>query len=202
MLRRTIWLSAIVLSTAALEAQSVDTASTRPAAAATPVVRRTIATLNPFALFATYFTGDVEHLVNPSVTFGVGGSFAHFNDNTDYSDYGALEAKLRYYPSEKAPQGFAIAGTFGFATSRVTNIYVFTAQPVGTSIDTPAASTRETRATLGTELSYQWLLGPSRRFVTVVGLGVKRVLGTTDNYSDPLSLTVIPTARINIGIAF
>ena len=63
-----------------------------------PDIRKSIITLNPFAIFAEYLTGDVEVKVAPMVTVGAGGSFAGGN----FESYRALEAKVRYYPAEKA----------------------------------------------------------------------------------------------------
>lgn len=62
-------------------------------------------------------------------------------------------------------------------------------------------SERVTRPSLGTELSYQWIVGPSSRFVAVVGAGVKRMFGKEGNF-EPLDVPVLPTARANIGFAF
>jgi hypothetical protein len=57
------------------------------------------------------------------------------------------------------------------------------------------------RPSIGSELRYQWILGPSARFVVLTGLGLKRCFGDDKNV-DPLSIPIVPTARINIGIAF
>lgn len=183
-----------LFSAVSLGAQSPDTT----ARATTPPARKTVITLNPFALFATYFAGDIERTVTPTLTVGAGASYT---GTRDFNEYGALEGKMRYYPQEKPLQGFSVAGTVGISTYKPDNlVYAYDAN--GTPIyPNGSGADRRTRPTVGTELSYQWLLGPKRRFVTVVGLGVKRLLGT-EEYSDPFSSNVIPTARINIGIAF
>ncbi|MBC7843044.1 MAG: hypothetical protein H7099_12060 [Gemmatimonadaceae bacterium] len=178
----------------ALGAQAPDSATP----ALKPVVRKTVLTFNPIAIVAGYFGGDVETAVSSTTTFGVGASYAGFDN---FNDYGALEAKVRYYPQERALYGFSVAGNLGMATYREDGpYYVYDANgnPVYSG---GATGTRRTRATVGTELSYQWLLGPKRRFVTVVGVGVKRFFGAED-YSSPFDANVIPTARINIGFAF
>ncbi len=153
-----------------------------------PDIRKGVFTFNPFALFAEYVAGDLE--VKAASTVTVGGGFSVVGID-DYNNYRALEAKVRYYPAEKALQGFSVAGTAGFAT--------------GSDLDysTPNGPTRRrvTRPTIGTELSYQWIIGPSSRFVAVTGLGLKRFLGDESN-ADPLNVPILPTARINIGIAF
>lgn len=163
-----------------------------------PPTRKTVVTFNPIAIVAGYVGGDVETAVAPTMTLGIGASYAGFDN---FNDYGALEAKVRYYPQERALYGFSVAGNLGMATYRQDGPY-YTYDVEGNPIyDTGVPRNRRTRATVGTELSYQWLLGPKRRFVTVIGVGVKRFLGAED-YSDPFDSNIIPTARINIGFAF
>jgi hypothetical protein len=177
-----------------------------PAQSATPNVapaastaRRTVFTINPFAVFGEYFAGDVETRLSKAFTLGPGFSFT---TALDRSTYFAVEAKARYYPAESALEGLAVAATVGVATaSRDDNIFYaddfIEFQPNG-----PAARrSRVTKPTFGTELSYQWIVGPSRRFVTVLGVGVKRFIGDV-GFVDPISQQLIPTARVNIGYAF
>ncbi len=179
-----------------LRAQSADTTS--HAAKAPP--RHTVVTLNPFAVIAAYFTADIEHAVSRSVSVGAAGSLA---GNGDFNHYGSLEANVRYYPNEKVLQGFSIGATIGFATAR-SEYYVYGTPQSGSQtivIGPGTSQERVTRATAGTELSYQWLLGPRHRFVIVLGGGVKRAFGE-QRYIDPFNSSVIPTARVNIGFAF
>ena len=177
---------------ATLQAQAVDSLGTSVKKAPP---RRTVITFNPFAALAEYFAGDVETKVSPTVSLGVGFSTTGIED---YNNYTALEAKVRYYPAEEALKGFSVAGTVGVATARTEAGRFQTCGSFGCS---PAASERATRGTIGTELSYQWLLGPTDRFVTVIGLGVKRFLGKEGEF-DPINIPILPTARINIGFAF
>jgi len=153
-----------------------------------PAIRKGVVTFNPFAIFAEYVAGDVEVKASPSWTLGAGASWAGISD---FNGYRALEAKARYYPGEKALQGFAVAATAGFGSVN-DDIY--------SSYGLRIATRRTTRPSIGTELSYQWIIGPSSRFVAVTGLGLKRFLG--DEGSDPISVPILPTARINIGFAF
>ena len=102
-------LAALTLCVAsALHAQATDT-TTR---STTPKPRKTIVSINPFAVFALYFAGDVETVVSPTATVGAGISHSRVDD---YNKSTALEVKARYYPSEKALEGFSIAATAGFA---------------------------------------------------------------------------------------
>lgn len=179
----------------ALRAQSPDST----ARSTKPPTRKTVVTFNPIAIVAGYFGGDVETAVTPTVTLGAGASYAGFDN---FNDYGALEGKIRYYPQERALYGFSVAGNLGLATYRPDGPYYASYDATGTLIlPTDGSGDRRTRATVGTELSYQWLLGPKRRFATVIGVGVKRFLGAED-YGDPFDSNIIPTARINIGFAF
>ena len=195
MLQRSLVISAALCCSTALRAQSTDTTLH----SATPPARHTVVTLNPFAVIAAYFTADIEHAVSRSVTVGAAGSLA---GNDDFNHYGSLEGNVRYYPNEKVLQGFSIGGTLGFATARSDYVY---ATPGGTGqtifIGPGSSQERITRATAGTELSYQWLLGPRHRFVIVLGGGVKRAFGE-QRFIDPFNSAVIPTARVNIGVAF
>ena len=199
MLQRSFVVSVALCSATVLGAQSADTAPH----AASPPARRTVVTLNPFAVIAAFFTADIERAVSRSVSVGAAGSLA---GNGDFNHYGSLEANVRYYPNEKVLQGFSIGATIGLATARSDNGYTtlnYTNQD-GSQTTVFASGTspeRITRATAGTELSYQWLLGPRHRFVIVLGGGVKRAFGE-QRYIDPFNSSVIPTARVNIGFAF
>lgn len=171
-------------------------------ATATAPVRKTAITLSPIALVAGFLTGDVETRIAPSVTFGVGGSASLIDE---YKGYRSLDVKIRYYPNERLLEGFAVAGSLGVASARE-QLSSYTATTITTTTTTfiaPSAPSyqRETRATFGTELSYQWLLGPRKQFVSVIGFGVKRVLGA-DAYVEPISSRFLPTARANIGFTF
>lgn len=191
---RHLWaVIAALLCALSTRAQAQDTTAPAPSHR----TRKTAVTLNPFALFATYFAGDIETTVKPMLTLGVGGSY---NGVSDYNNYRSFEAKVRYYPQETALVGFSIAGTVGVASARDNGYVVYDATG-RVILGSASGQNRTTRATVGTELSYQWILGPSRRFVAVGGVGVKRLLGSR-GYADPIDSEVLPTARISIGIAF
>ena len=192
---RRLWaVIAALLCALSTRAQAQDTT----APASSHRTRKTAVTLNPFALFATYFAGDIETTVKPMLTLGVGGSY---NGVSDYNNYRSFEAKVRYYPQETALVGFSIAGTVGVASARDNGYVAYDATGQQVTFGPASGQNRTTRATVGTELSYQWILGPSRRFVAVGGVGVKRLLGSR-GYADPIDSEVLPTARISIGIAF
>ncbi len=175
-----------------LGAQTAD--STR--AAATVPAPKTILSLNPILLLVPILTGDFERVVSPTVTLGVGGTIS---GNNEWNHYTALEAKVRFYFAETAPTGFSLAGTIGMASASQT-----VASYIGYVDSTYTSSyfrERSTKATVGTELSYQWLLGPKKQFAIVLGAGVKRFLGG-GSYAFPISNDVMPTARLSVGVAF
>jgi len=162
-----------------------------------PDTRQTVVSVNPFGVFAGYVAGDVEIRTAPFLTVGAG---VTINTIDDYNNYRAFEFKARYYPAERALQGLSIAATAGVSTARADSHF-----PGGNVIfpgsSIPPRPDRVTRPTFGTELSYQWILGPSSRFVAVLGAGVKRMLGTEGGF-DPVHIPLLPTARVNIGVAF
>jgi hypothetical protein len=155
----------------------------------TPPERRTVVTLNPFLIVAAYLTGDIETKIAPAVTLGAGGSIA---GDKDFDNYRAFDAKIRYYPNERALHGFSVAATVGVVTGQ-DEVFVSSGGTVTTS--------RSTRGSFGTDLSYQWLLGPKHRFVAVTGVGFKRLFNNSSN-SRFLDIDYLPTARVNIGFAF
>lgn len=174
----------ITLAPAVLHAQAPTVVAAKP----TPPERRTVVTLNPFLIVAGYLTGDIEHKIAPAVTIGAGGSLT---GRENFDGYRAFDAKLRFYPNERALQGFSVAATLGVVTSQNDNYS-------GTGGTT---TRRSTRASFGTDLSYQWLLGPRHRFATVTGFGFKRLLGNSSD-GQYLDLEYLPTARVSIGMAF
>ena len=161
-----------------------------------PATRRAVVTANPFALFAEYIAGDIEVRATPFLTVGAGVSL---NQIDDYNNYRAVELKARYYPAEQALQGLSIAATVGVSTANADSRY--SSGNYGFISMSGNFSERVTRPSLGTELSYQWIVGPSSRFVAVVGAGVKRMFGKEGTFN-PLNIPVLPTARVNIGFAF
>ncbi len=157
-------------------------------------VPTSVISLNPFLLVVPILTGDFEHTISPAFTFGIGATLSRVKE---WNNYTVLDAKLRFYPGETALRGFSIAGILGVATAKGDVSY-----PVYTSYAPDVdASGRVTKVTFGTELSYQWLLGPKQNFAIALGLGVKRFIGG-GSYLFPIETEVMPTARISIGVAF
>ncbi len=132
---------ALVMSAAPLVAQGTSTRIS-------PTVRRHIVTISPFLAVVGIISGDYEARIAPSLTLGGGGTLQTDNGES----YGALEAKLRYYPDARALQGLSIAATAGVIAERYQeDIFI-----------DPDRRVTDTRPTLGTEVSYQWIVGPVR----------------------------------------
>ncbi len=184
-MRATSVLSLLAILGARVQAQA--------AAPSSLPAHRTTITLNPIATVVGFFTGDVETAVAPTVTIGVGWSITGLDD---FDEYRALDAKVRYWVNGKVLDGFAVTGMAGVASSTG---YFINACSYDSFTQT-CRLTRSTRATIGTELSYQWLLGPTRRFVVVAGAGAKRYLGNQANSS--FDAQFLPTGRANVGFRF
>lgn len=189
----TLWLCASTLGGQTPDAASGVPAPTRSTPA--PSALRGTVTANPFAALAGFFSGDAEVKVSPTLTFGIG---ATVNTIDDYNNYRAIDLKLRYYPNEKVLRGFAVAATAGISTA-IGPDWVATGS---SSFFYDGISTRRfTRPSIGTELSYQWLLGPTSRFAVVLGAGVKRMFGQEGTF-DPMNIPLLPMGRASIGYAF
>ncbi|MGI9091295.1 MAG: DUF3575 domain-containing protein [Gemmatimonadaceae bacterium] len=154
-------------------------------------MRRNMVLVNPLAAIFNVFSGEYERAVSPSTTLGAAGTYYGFTD--DNYDYSTVEIKLRYYPQEQALSGFSIGASAG--ATRVSTDLLCSGSGSGYSCKNDPG----TQPTLGIELDYNWLLGPSRRFAVGTGIGAKRLLGTSADYS---GLKALPTGRLSVGLAF
>lgn len=148
-------------------------------------VRRDLILIDPILVPFNIYNGEYEHVLSRSATVGLSGTY--YGDNG--FGYYTAEVKGRYYAQEHAPDGFSLAGTVG--VTRVS----------GGFFDFSSSGYRRsasTYPTIGVELDYNWLLGPTRRFAIGTGLGAKRLLGSHNNGS----ATGLPTARVAVGVAF
>ena len=149
----------------------------------------TVIGLNPIALAIGAVIGDFEKTIRPALTIGVGASVLPSYLNR----YRAAEAKLRYYPDEHALHGVSLGLTAGLVSQRY--------RDYNRSFD--GVRRNAVNPTIGTELSYQWILGPSSRFAMVVGAGAKRILGSNSDRSyGTFAGSTVATFRLNLGVAF
>ena len=155
------------------------------AAAPTPdSTRRAIILVNPFSFLFPGVSGEAEFALAPSATVAFGGSY--YGD--DGPNYSTATVKLRLYPQEHAPAGFAVALGAGFARQQENYCNL------------GCGKRSKTNPTVGVELDYTWLLGPTRHFGLSLGGGLQRVLGVNDTHDD-LS-PFLPMGRLGIGYAF
>lgn len=187
-MRIKFWISAAVAISSfgpiASSAQSsAPAAPTKSDSQFTPA-RDNLIIVNPFGVLFNALNGEYERVVSRSSSVGVGATYFSQDDFT----YATLGVKARYYPSEHAPDGFSVGITGGVTRQTSDNAYCFDV----------CLTSRLNRPTAGFELDYNWVLGPSRRFVVGAGIGAKRFFGANDTGS----IDGIPTGRIGIGIAF
>lgn len=155
------------------------------AAAPTPdSTRQALILVNPFSFLFPGVSGEAEFAVAPSATVAFGGSYY----GKDGPNYSTATVKLRLYPQEHAPAGFAVGLGAGLATQQ------------GNYCNLVCSRSSKTNPTVGVELDYTWLLGPTRHFGLSLGGGLQRVLGVSDGYHDISPF--LPMGRLGVGYAF
>lgn len=140
--------------------------------------RKNVISANPFGLLLELFNGEYERVVSESSTAGFGGSYFTAED----IDYLNADVFFRFYPQADPLDGWAFGAKAGV-----------------TSIDAVGSYFG-----FGFDVNRSWLLGRNDNFYVGVGLGLKRLLGVSDE-DDPNDdlLEFIPTIRlINVGFAF
>lgn len=144
--------------------------------------RRALIVVNPFSFLIPGASGEAEFAVSPTATVAFGGSY--------YGDggYSTATVKLRLYPQEHAPDGFAVA--FGGGLARQQENFC----------NLVCSRRSRTNPTVGVELDYTWLLGPTRHFGLSFGGGLQRVLGVNNSHDDLAPF--LPMGRLGIGYAF
>lgn len=186
-MRVTISPTRLLLCAALFAAPPVFAQATAPTSAGeTPTVTQ-IVSISPISLVFGIVGAEYERRIGP--TSALAGSANYLRQSGLY--YLSGEAKYRYYPQEKALEGFAIGLTTG-----LTRIGTY-----GDILDgVDGENDSGTAASLGFALDYQWLLGRKKNFAITLGTGARRLifLGTEVNGA---SLT-LPTARVSIGRGF
>jgi hypothetical protein len=165
-----------------------------PSGTATPApsVARptTVISVNPFLPLAGYFQGEFERRVQDNLAFAVGASHVEYDERTTN-----IDAKLRFYPQEKALSGLGLAAGLGVGFLRQTTYNEVTCLAIGCPVPGSTVNTTVAPA-ISIEAHYQWLLGRSRNTAVGFGFGGKRYLasGTFPEF--------VPTGRLTIGYAF
>ncbi|MGQ0647763.1 MAG: hypothetical protein ACT4P7_09320 [Gemmatimonadaceae bacterium] len=143
---------------------------------------KNLLSLNPLGIPFEYISAEWERVASGITSFGLTGSYLGFES----ASYSTLEAKVRFYPNEEAPKGFSVGLAGGI--TRVSEDFI------------SEADESETRPTIAVIIDYNWLLGKNKRFVVGAGVGAKRILGTSGDYSDVS--VAYPTARFQIGLRY
>jgi hypothetical protein len=177
----------LALATALAPAARAQEAAERPAQ---------VISINPFGLVVSYYYLEYERTVSPSASGAISGSYF---DGDKYR-YLSADGRFRLYPSERAPDGFAISATLGL--SRVTNTERDCGGLLIQTCPTEAdfKETSGTAVTTGIQLDYSWLLGAHQRFALGVGLGAKRLHYLGDRPG--LAPRTQPTIRFTVGRTF
>lgn len=149
-----------------LKAQATETPST------------TVFSANPFGLLLEFFNAEVERVIRPTLSVGLGGSTVLLEDE----DYRNLDAFVRFYPQADALNGWAFGAKAGL-----------TALPLD-------ADSSNLSFGLGFDVNWSQLLGSEDQFYVGIGFGLKRLISTDDTHTGAV---IIPTLRIvNVGWAF
>jgi hypothetical protein len=152
-----------------------------------------IVSVNPFLPLFGFFQGEFESRVNKALTFAVASSYTEWNSDRTLN----LDAKVRWYGQERAPNGLGMAASLGVGrVDRDASISCDYAPVM------PICTTRERGAltvpAFAVEGQYQWLLGSRRNTAVSVGFGVKRYFASETEMDG----NVRPMGRLTIGYAF
>lgn len=149
-----------------------------------PIPLTTYVAFNPSMVVFDFGSVEVESGVAQGITIGGVGSY--MANNRDH--YSSGDFNLRFYPEQVILRGVSIGLSGGLL--RYSKRDSTGGRP---SITTP---------TIGLRADYNWLIGPSPRFVVGTGLGVKRVLASEgDRQRVDLDRSYF-TARFVVGYAF
>jgi hypothetical protein len=149
-----------------------------------PIPLTTYVAFNPSMVVFDFGSVEFESGVAQGITIGgVGSYMANKRDHYSSGDF-----NLRFYPEQVILRGVSIGLSGGVL--RYSNRDSAGGRP---AITTP---------TIGLRADYNWLIGPSPRFVVGTGLGVKRVLASeTDRRRVDIDRSYF-TARFVVGYAF
>lgn len=150
----------------------------------------TVISVNPFLPLAGYFQGEFERRTRDNLAFAVGVSHVEYDERTTNVD-----AKLRFYPQEKAPYGLGLAAGAGLGYLRETVYNDVTCTAIGCPVPGRTVNTTTSPA-ISMEITYQWLLGRKQNTAVGFGFGGKRYFagGTFPEF--------VPTGRLTVGYAF
>jgi len=139
-------------------------------------------------------SAEYEQMLTRELSLGAGAGI----DNNAHS-WG--EAKVRFYPGARGPDGFSVGVTAGADRLRG-----FTGNDC-IVICADGSGPKATAFTLGVVLDYGWLIGRTQRFYVGTGVGAKRVYGLEDREDAESGFItdypkVLPVVRLQIGYTF
>jgi hypothetical protein len=185
-LARVVWLVVVAVVVRSVGAQAPGQGSVPVGRQGTliPIPTRTYVAFNPSIVVFDFGSLEVESGVAPGVTIGGVGSYTVVDGNR----YTSGDFNLRYYPGEVVLRGlsFGLSGGLLRYSARDSS---------GTRVAINAA-------TVGILGDYNWLIGPSRRFIVGTGVGAKRVLAGADERRKVDLARAYLTARFVVGYAF
>lgn len=146
-------------------------------------LRENLLSINPLGVLFEYYSAEFEHSMSRSTSLAVAGSyFSPFDIG-----YSSVDGILRYYPAEQGLRGFSIGPSVGY-THVSDNSCVF-----------DCTTNSSSAVTIGVQLNYSWILGPSQHFGIELGLGAKRLFYSG---SEGRGSTALPTGRLSVGYAY
>ena len=132
-----------------------------------------------------FYSAEFERRITSTATAAVGGSVFGLGP----FGYRSLDAKVRFYPGERALEGLSV----GLSAGKVW----LSADAGGLFPDVVDGS----GVVVGSEASYTWLTGKRRNIAFGVGGGLKRILRYDGRDVSSVHFTY-PTARASLGFAF
>lgn len=153
-----------------------------------PHGKQQVVSIQPLSAMLTIYAGELERVLSPSTSLGVGATYWNSDEDTGDVSYLSGDLKLRYYPSAQALAGFSFGGSVGMTR-------------VADEDDTDGSTSSATGATIGTMIEYSWLLNAQRSFYIGLGAGVKALFIDEDEVDEDVTLRY-PTVRFSVGWAF
>lgn len=153
-----------------------------------PIPYRTYIAINPLSIPFDIASAEVESGIANGITIGAAASYTAI----EHKRFTTVDAKLRYYPSEVVLDGLSIGLSVG-RTHFTNTVDDGTGQIVRQGID---------YTTIGLLGDYNWLAGTRKRFVVGTGVGLKRVLGNSEERKRLEVPQPVVTFRFVLGLAF
>jgi hypothetical protein len=178
------WLAVALVVARTLSAQAPGSAPIAREGTLIPIPYRTFVAFDPSIIVFDFGSFELESGVAPGLTIGGVGSYTTINRDR----YASGDLNIRYYPGEVVLRGLS----FGISAG----VLRFTGR------DSLGTRQQITVPTIGVLGHYNWLIGPSHRFLVGSGVGAKRVIASeTERRKVDLGRAYL-TGRFVVGYAF